>query len=121
MTQGRKRIFPDYAPRFTGYRPSTAVIVGNKFPVKSWRDILLKTCELVLDMKPSEFNKILELKGTKTPWFSRESNALRDPIKIRGSNIFAETHANANGLVLRALHVLKFFSLKPKIDITLDN
>lgn len=79
---------------------------------------MLKTCELVQTSKPAEFSKILELKGSKSLWFSRKPKQLRDPIKIGGTDIFAEANANANGLVLRSLHVLNLFGLDPKIDVT---
>jgi hypothetical protein len=111
----------NYRARFTGHRPASFSIEGQSYVVESWRDILLKTCELVRTRKPSQFSRILELKGTKNLWFSREAKQLRDPVRIHGTSIFAETNVNANGLVLRSLHVLSLFGVKPEIDVTLRN
>lgn len=114
---GRKKFFHSYAPRFRGHRPTSISIAGHPFLVESWREVLLTTCQFILSRKPSEFSRILELKGSKRLWFSRKVKELQSPIRIRGSDIFAECNANANGLVLRSLHVLNLFGLEPEIDI----
>jgi len=118
MVRGRTKLFPDYAPIFTGLHPTFVTIGGHRFSLESWRDLLLKTCEVARESKRVEFATLVNLRGTKNLWFSRKSKELRDPIKINGTKIFAETNANANELVLRSLQVLKFFKLEPRIDIT---
>jgi hypothetical protein len=117
MKRGRRRLFRDYTPRYSGTHPTSVTIDSESFDIDSWRDILLKTCQLVLDRNPSDFPKVLLLKGSSRPWFSRDPDDLRDPIKVEGTDIFAETNHNANQLVLHSLHVLKLFGLEPKIDI----
>jgi hypothetical protein len=117
---GRKRTFPSFAPRFTGRRPSSISIEGRTYATESWREVLLKTCEFVRTRKPSEFSRILELKGSRRLWFSRRREGLYAPIKIRGTDIFAESNVNANGLVMRSLHVLNLFGLKPEIEIVIE-
>lgn len=117
---GRRRLFPSYTPKFNGHRPASVSIAGRTWIAESWRDVLLKTCEFVRVRKSSEFQKILRLKGTKRPWFSRKSNELKDPVRIRGTDIFAETNVNANGLVLRSLQVLNLFGLEPNIGVNVE-
>ncbi|MGA2310274.1 MAG: hypothetical protein ABSG57_12110 [Candidatus Bathyarchaeia archaeon] len=119
MGRGRGRLFPEYEFKFTGHRPASVSIAGRRYVVKSWRDILLNSCEFVYAMNPSAFPKILELRGTKRVWFSRRANQLWEPIKIQGTDIFVDVNLNANGLVNRSLRVLRLFGLKPKIDIFL--
>lgn len=80
---------------------------------------MLRTCDYVQGRKPSEFSKILELRGSKRLWFSRKAKELHDPIRIHGTDLFAECNVNANGLVLRSLHVLNLFGLEPRIDIAI--
>jgi hypothetical protein len=93
-------------------------IAGLKFSVKTWRDVLLKTCEFAEEKSHSDFSRILGLKGSKRLWFSLKPKELKDPIPIGATGIFAETNVNANGLVLRSLHVLNLFGLEPRIDVT---
>jgi len=118
--RGRRRIFPEYRPEFSGHTPRSMSIDGKTFPVKNWREVLVRTCEIANARGPSEFPKILGLEGTKSPWFSRNPGDLRDPVRIRGTDIFAETNQNANSIVLRSFHVLNFFGIDPKIDIELE-
>lgn len=117
MQRGRGRAFPNFQPKFSGHRPASISIAGRTLTVETWRDVLLKTCEFVLSRKPNDFSKILELKGTKRLFFSRNPKKLHDPARIQGTDIFAECNANANTLVLRSLQVLNLFSLEPKIDL----
>lgn len=114
---GRPRDFPDYTPRYNGHLPTSVSLENQTFVVESWRNVLLKTCELVHDRKPSQFARILELKGSKRLWFSRNPNELQDPVRIHGTDIFAEANLNANGVVLRSLQVLNLFGLVPKINV----
>ena len=118
--RGRRKLFRWYTPRFNGHRPASVSVAGRTFIAESWRDVFLNTCEFVQVRKPSEFPRILELKGRKRPWFSRKSSELHDPVRIRGTDLYAETNVNANGLVLRCLHVLNLFGLEPKIDVTFE-
>lgn len=115
--QGRRRLYPDYRPKYSGSHPKSVSIVGESIPVRTWKEILLKTCEVVEAKKPTEFHKILRLRGSKRLWFSRKPKELRDPVRIGRTDIFAETNQNANSLVLRSLHVLHLFGLEPKIEI----
>jgi hypothetical protein len=82
---------------------------------------LLRTCKLVQTKRPSEFSRVLELRGTKRLWFSRKSSELRNPVSIPGTDIFAETNFNANALVLLSLHVLNLFGVEPKIEVTVGS
>jgi hypothetical protein len=81
---------------------------------------LLRTCEFVRTRKPSEFPRILELKGSTRLWFSRKPEELYAPVMIRGTGIFAECNVNADGLVLRSLRVLNLFGLRPEVEIAIQ-
>jgi predicted type IV restriction endonuclease len=117
---GRRKMFPGYRPEFNGHAPRSVSIEGKTFPVKSWREILLKTCEVTKARRPSEFSKILTLKGNRSPWFSRKPGDLRDPVRIVGTDIFAEANQNANSLVLRSFSVLNLFGIDPRISVEFE-
>jgi len=120
MPRGRRGSYAEFTRRYEGHRPSSVKIVDRKVCVGTWREVLLKTCELVRDIKPDEFPQILKLKGPHATWFSRKPTELRNPVRIEGTDIFAEMNANANALVLRSFHVLHHFNLTPKIDVTFE-
>jgi negative regulator of replication initiation len=113
--KGRVKLYPGYVPHFRGKRPIALKIGDKSYEIKAWRDALLRTCDYVLEAKPNEFAKILSLKGRKRLWFSRDPQKLKAPLKIEGTNNFAEGNANANGLILMCYHVLRHFGMETDI------
>jgi hypothetical protein len=82
--------------------------------------MLLITCQMAFKDNPRDFEKVLELKGSKRPWFSIDASQLRNPARIRGTKLFVETNWNANGTVLVCLQVLQFFGIRLTIKIQTD-
>lgn len=64
---------------------------GNTYPVKSWEDMLTTLCNCVATAHPQDFEKVLWLYDDLKPCFSRYSDQLRIPEKIRKTNIYVET------------------------------
>jgi hypothetical protein len=119
LPKGKRRSFSNYHPRYTGTFPSSISISGSTFTTETYRDVLVRTCEFVQRRKPSEFSKILQLRGRKRKWFSRVAKELHDPVRIPGTDIFVECNVNANILVLRSFQVLHLFGLEPDIEISI--
>ncbi len=94
---------------YTGQNASGFAFQNRRYYVSSWRDLLVRVCEVVYQKHPSEFDHVLELTGRKRLHFSRNSNELRRPARIGTSGIFAETNLSANGIVGRACKVLSLF------------
>jgi len=116
---GRVRRYQTFVPMYSGHRPRSVSIEGRRYPVKNWRDVFLKVCEVARERRPSNFDSITRLRGNKAPWFSKKAADLRDPVEIEGTGIYAEANQNANALVLRCYHVLRHFGLEPSLGIDL--
>lgn len=64
---------------------------GNTFPVRSWEEMLTTVCDYFAVQHPHEFEKVLWLYDDQHPCFSRYSDQLRIPEKIKKTNIYVET------------------------------
>jgi hypothetical protein len=64
---------------------------GSTYPVKSWEDMLTTLCNCFATSHPQDFEKVLWLYDDLKPCFSRYSDQLRIPEKIRKTNIYVET------------------------------
>ena len=116
---GRQKTFANYNPEFSGKLPKSVSITGKTFLVNNWRAVLLETCAFVHAKKPAEFHRILNLRGNRRPWFSRKPSDLRSPVRIEGTDIYAEVNSNANALVLRCFQVLRHFGFELSLNIEL--
>ena len=101
------------SPVIKPHEPASASILGNysgksisrfyfaglQYEVKSWKDLLIKLCELLSAKHGSEFDKSLNLVGRKRPYFARNRDQLRSPQRIGNTNIFVETNLGANSIV----------------------
>jgi hypothetical protein len=64
---------------------------GNTVTVKAWEDMLTALCNMFAKAHPQEFEKVLWLYDDQKPCFSRYSEQLKFPEKIKKTNIFVET------------------------------
>ena len=64
---------------------------GNTFPVKSWEQMLTTLCNHFAATHSQQFEKVLWMYDDHQPCFSRYSDQLRIPEKIRKTNIYVET------------------------------
>lgn len=94
---------------YTGQNVRGFSFQNRRYDVSSWRDLLVRVCEIISQRNPSEFNRVLQLTGRKRPYFSRNPDELRNPAPIAKSGIFTETNLSANGKVRRACQVLSLF------------
>ncbi|HHT9126173.1 MAG TPA: type I restriction endonuclease [Candidatus Brocadiia bacterium] len=82
---------------------------NKKYEVRSWHDLLMELSSLIYSLHRNEFERALELRGTKRPYFTRNKNELRIPEKISNSNIFVEVNLNANNIVKICYDLLAIF------------
>jgi hypothetical protein len=64
---------------------------GNTYPVKSWEGMLTTLCNCFATAHSQDFEKVLWLYDDLKPCFSRYSDQLKIPEKIRKTNIYVET------------------------------
>ncbi len=70
---------------------SSFTFLGATFPVRSWEEMLSRICNHFAVTHPQEFEKVLWLYDDQKPCFSRYSDQLRIPEKIKKTNIYVET------------------------------
>ena len=78
-----------------------------------WTRMLIALAEQVYQLHSSEFQKVLELTGTKRPYFSRNQQGMRKSRPIGNSGYFAETDLTPGQIVYRCHALLAKFGYTP--------
>lgn len=94
---------------YTDKSPTAFYFKDIKYEIRSWKELLMKLCELINESHKHEFEKILNLSGRKRPYFSRNKDELLEPREINKTDIFAETCLSANAIVKRCQDVISLF------------
>jgi hypothetical protein len=76
---------------FAGKSIDSFSFKGNTFSVKSWEQMLTTLCDYFAVTHAQDFEKVLWLYDDPNPCFSRYSDQLRIPEKIKKTNIYVET------------------------------
>lgn len=97
-SQGLSRTYIDYFE-----------LNGIKYEVDSWRDMLLKICDLMRTAHKDQFDKVLSLGGRKRPYFSKDPAELRSPKPVTGTDIYVETNYSANEIVKFSKDIISLF------------
>jgi len=104
---------------YTGQKIVSFKFKGNNIVVKSWKELLLGLCDVLLaEVGHIEFQKVLQLEGTKRPYFSKDPNPLREPKKINNTDIYVETNLSANSIVQLSKIVISLFGYQDN-DLTI--
>jgi len=82
---------------------------GTRYPVRSWANLLPRVCEAIYAKHGDDFERVLELKGHKRPYFSRDPEDLYDAREVANTGIYAECWLSANDAARRVRKVLKLF------------
>lgn len=109
-SRGRRRS----GTRYTSRRPAAYTLFGERHEVRTFRDVLLGVCVALHERAPSEFERVLELRGRARPYFSRNPDDLLTPAQVAGSGIFAETKLGAPGVVERCRQVIELCGFDPR-------
>lgn len=82
--------------------------------VRTWKEMLLKTCELLIAVDEDKFLKFEKdpiMNGKKRKYFSKNKGDLRKP-KLVGNKIYVETNISSNGIRNLLLKLLKKYGYK---------
>lgn len=85
---------------------------GTRYPVRSWKEMLMKIANLMLSAHIEQFDKVLNLVGRKRPYFSRNPNELRSPERVNNTGIYVETNLSANSIVKLSKSIIALFGYK---------
>lgn len=95
---------------YTGTKPQAFILAGQRYEVKSWKDVLVKTSEIIYPHHTQDFDKVLQLiSKKKRPYFSRNPQELKAPSQIGNSQFYVDTNSNANQIVKLAKRVIALF------------
>jgi len=93
----------------TGKTIVAFTFLGQRRTAKIWKDLLLGVCETIYNQHRQDFDRVLDLRGRRRAWFSREKSGMREPRPIGRSGVFAETNRSANRLCIVTGKVMELF------------
>ena len=89
--------------------PSSFTLDSETRNVTSWSGLLVGVCLMMCDSHPGDFERILEIRGRKLPYYSRAAGELNVPRPIGDTGIFASCHGTGALIAGRARRVLEHF------------
>ena len=111
-TPNRRRNPPK---RFTGFR-----FQGESFQVSQWYGLLQTLSEVIYRRHPTEFNRVLELRGSTNAYYSMNREDLTDRAKpIGNSGYYVETKFGADNMVKQCHKLLLKFGYRER-DLEID-
>jgi predicted type IV restriction endonuclease len=82
---------------------------GSRYDVRSWKNLLLKLCDILNAAHPTDFDRTLSIRGKKRVYFTRNKEDLKSPQRIGNTDVLAETNFNANEVVKICFRMLATF------------
>ena len=82
---------------------------GKTNPVRYWEDMLISLCDYFAATHSKDFEKVLWISGEDKTYFSRYSDQLRIPEKIKGTDIYVETKLGPDEIVKTSRSLLNEF------------
>ena len=89
--------------------PSSFTLDSETRSVTSWSGLLVAVCLMMHDSHTRDFERILEIRGRKLPYFSRAAGELNLPRPIGDTGIFASCHGTGAQIAGRARRVVEHF------------
>ncbi len=104
---------------YTGKSIIAFVFKGTRYEVRSWKDMLMKMCNIMVNTHRNSFEQVLNLVGRKRPYFTKSPGELRIPEQIKGTDIYVEVHLSANSIVKLSRDILALFGYGPD-DLSIE-
>lgn len=82
---------------------------GQSYSVRGWDEVLTILCEHFATTRPKDFEKVLWISNDQNPLFSRNSDQLKIPEKIKRTDIWVETKLKPDDVVKTAGKLLHEF------------
>ena len=109
LTSGEERAVPARTGGGLRRRPASFTFMSETRAVSSWPDLLVKVCLAMRERHPEDFERILEIRGRRLPYFSRSAGEVHLPKEIGDSGIYAACQGAGTSLERRARQVLELF------------
>ena len=89
--------------------PASFTLDSETRNVTSWSGLLVGVCLMMRDSHSGEFERILEIRGRKLPYYSRAAGELNVPRPIGDTGIFASCQGTGALIAGRARRVVEHF------------
>ena len=100
--RSRRRVTPPERSDHTGRRPTAMVLFGERYPIKRHADVLPKLTEVLYERDPDGFSRLLELRGTKNAYVSRDPDEMSGPRRVGISSYYVAVNLSATDTWKRA-------------------
>lgn len=97
----------------TGHKPASLIIDSEEFSVTSWREMLIETCLLLIDLDSELFYSLLENKNFNKLISTNKDN-FRRPEELR-KGIFLEVHFSAKDILNYIQLLTKEYELEEEV------
>ena len=67
---------------YKGKSVNSFIFCNTSYEVKYWIDVLTQVCKIIYNLHPSDFDRVLQLKGRNRPYYTRNPNELRVPQRV---------------------------------------
>ena len=95
-----------------GTKPTAFTFNGTECEVESWKEMLVRLCEIVHNDQGSRFEEVLNLKiakAGKLPDFSRKEGDFNAATEIKRTGIFVNTNKSADRIIRTAENLIAHF------------
>lgn len=97
---------------YTNKSVTSFYFCGQFYKVNYWIDLLAVLAETLAKKHEDEFDRCLELKGSKNSYFSRNKNRINVPKLVKGTNIYMETKLSAQNIYSICFKLIDLFGYK---------
>lgn len=84
---------------YTHKRPAGFEIFGIRQDARDWKEMFVKTCEVLAEKDLTKFNTFVgdkSMQGMKVPYFCKDQKGIRAPRRVKGTDIYLMTNMSAN-------------------------
>lgn len=100
---------------FTYTRPAAFEFKGQRYEVRTWQQMLTKTCEILMAIDPQRFATFEDdpsMRGRKQKRISTNPANIRSPYRLKDSEFYVETNLSANDMRYLIIKILRKYDLK---------
>lgn len=105
---------------YDGQSITSFSLKGKLYKVKSWEELLVKLCDVLRTEHHQDIDSLQWHSVGKKYYFNTNSNELRFPVGIAGTDLFVETYLNPNETVKVVHSILSEFGFSGN-DLKINN
>ena len=96
-------------------KPTGIILFGEYYPVRTWREVLLKTIDVLLQRHPDDFaDKATTLHGRKRQYIAPSPDGMIAPRAIQNTDLWVEINLSARDIQRLCGNLLNVFGYPPE-------